>query len=92
MIFSAGRTFPVEELFLEDILHKTNFVLEENSPYTRKVKKGSNLDPGDLNSIECELELADIQGSANIIPNPATRDEFLTITQLYHRYEGKALS
>ncbi|KAJ9592058.1 hypothetical protein L9F63_001397, partial [Diploptera punctata] len=81
-----GRTFPVEQIFLEDFLHKSNFVLEENSAYARKVKS-SNMDPYDMNSLECELELADIQGSSNIISNPATRDEYLTIAQLYHRYK-----
>ncbi len=30
-----GRTFPVEQVFLEDILEKTNYTLEEGSPYTK---------------------------------------------------------
>ncbi|KAJ4436719.1 hypothetical protein ANN_16851 [Periplaneta americana] len=82
-----GRTFPVEQLFLEDILEKTNFALEENSMYSRKMKKSGNSGPGDISSLECELEMADIKGSLTIISNPATRDEHLTITQLYHRYK-----
>ncbi|PSN50333.1 putative ATP-dependent RNA helicase DHX57 [Blattella germanica] len=81
-----GRTFPVDQFYLEDIMDKTNYALEENSSFARKVKKSSILDPDDINSLECELELADIQGSSNLIPNPATGDEHLTITQLYSRY------
>jgi ATP-dependent RNA helicase DHX57 len=89
MVVSPGRTFPVEQLFLEDILDKTNYVIEENSSSARKMKKSGNSGPGDITSLECELEVADIQGSANIIKNPATRDENLTITQLFYRYKGK---
>lgn len=36
-----GRTFPVEQLFLEDILDRSNYVMEENSKYTKKIKKGN---------------------------------------------------
>lgn len=35
-----GRTFPVEQFFLEDIMELTNYVLEENGPFARKIKKG----------------------------------------------------
>jgi len=30
-----GRTFPVEQIFLEDILDLTGYVLEAGSPYSR---------------------------------------------------------
>ena len=43
VLLFSGRTFPVEQLFLEDIMEITNYVLEENGPYTRKVKKGNFL-------------------------------------------------
>lgn len=86
VIHIPGRTFPVEQFFLEDFLERSNYALEENSAYARKVKS-CNMDPDDMNSLECELEVADIQGSSNVIPNAATRDEFLTIGQLYHRYK-----
>ncbi|KAM4570366.1 putative ATP-dependent RNA helicase DHX57 isoform 2-T2 [Odontesthes bonariensis] len=35
-----GRTFPVDQLFLEDAIAKTNFVLEDGSPYTRSGTSG----------------------------------------------------
>lgn len=38
-----GRTFPVEKVFLEDIMEMTNYVMEENGPFARKVKKGNRL-------------------------------------------------
>jgi ATP-dependent RNA helicase DHX57 len=89
MVMSSGRTFPVEQLFLEDILDKTNYVIEENSPSARRMKKSGNSGPGDMTSLESELELADIQGSTTVIQSPAIRDENLTINQLYCRYKGK---
>jgi ATP-dependent RNA helicase DHX57 len=87
IIMPSGRTFPVEQLFLEDILDKTDYVVEENSLNTRKVKKFGG--PGDTTSLECELAVADIQASRTGIQNPAIRDEDLTISQLYCRYKGK---
>lgn len=40
-LFITGRTFPVEQIFLEEIMDITNYVLEENGPFARKIKKGS---------------------------------------------------
>uniref|UniRef100_A0A1B0GJV8 RNA helicase n=1 Tax=Lutzomyia longipalpis TaxID=7200 RepID=A0A1B0GJV8_LUTLO len=34
-----GRTFPVEQLFLEDIIEQSNYVLEADSQHCRKLKK-----------------------------------------------------
>ena len=34
-----GRTFPVEQVFLEDILEIVPYSLEENSPYAKKQEK-----------------------------------------------------
>lgn len=87
--YVSGHTFPVEQLFLEDILDKTNYVLEENSLNARKMKKSGTLVPGDITSLECELEMADIQESTAVIKNAATRDENLTASQLYYRYKSK---
>lgn len=64
-------------------------MLEENSVNARKMKKSGASVPGEMMSLECELETADIQGSAAVIKNAATRDENLSITQLHHRYKGK---
>ncbi|KAL0878613.1 hypothetical protein ABMA27_003692 [Loxostege sticticalis] len=76
-----GRTFPVEQLFLEDIMELTNYVLEENGPYARKVKKGDK--KADL---ETELETADVRAESNEPPKQSIRDDNLTISQMLARY------
>jgi hypothetical protein len=35
---SSGKTFPVEEFYLEDAFEKTGYVLEENSEYAASQK------------------------------------------------------
>ncbi|XP_033606244.1 putative ATP-dependent RNA helicase DHX57 isoform X2 [Cryptotermes secundus] len=68
-----GRTFPVEQLFLEDILDKMKHESKKNS--------------ADMTSLECELEIDDIEESTTVIQNPAILDEDLTISELYCRYK-----
>ncbi|GLH09540.1 Dosage compensation regulator [Gryllus bimaculatus] len=77
-----GRTFPVQQFFLEDTLDIIEYALEENSQYCRDIKKPFS----DSESFEVELAVAD-QKTA-VIPNPATRDEHLTISQMNYRYDG----
>ncbi|XP_055026440.2 putative ATP-dependent RNA helicase DHX57 [Misgurnus anguillicaudatus] len=38
-IHIPGRTFPVEQFFLEDAIAKTRYVIEDGSPYRRTTKK-----------------------------------------------------
>ncbi|XP_024937300.1 putative ATP-dependent RNA helicase DHX57 [Cephus cinctus] len=76
-----GRTFPVEQIFLEDILERTNFVLEENSKYTRKVKGG-------WEQLEIDLESADVESLSSVVPRDNVVDDNLTLAQLFGRYEG----
>ncbi|XP_023954179.1 putative ATP-dependent RNA helicase DHX57 [Bicyclus anynana] len=78
-----GRTFPVEQLFLDDILDVTNYVLEENSPYTRKVKKGDKDKKVDF---ETELKTYDVKSDSTEPPKTTIRDENLTISQMMARY------
>lgn len=75
-----GRTFPVVQFFLEDILDLTDFVLEENTQYTRRVK-GSEYD------IDAEIASCDVS-SPNCIPKDIIKDENLTIAQMLARYQG----
>lgn len=77
-----GRTFPVVQFFLEDILDLTDFLLEENSQYTRRVK-GNECD------IDAEMAFCDIS-SPNCLPKDTIRDENLTIAQMLARYKGMA--
>lgn len=75
-----GRTFPVEQLFLEDILDLTDYVLEEHTQYTRRVK-GNECD------IDAEIASCDVS-SPNCIPKDIVKDESLTIAQMLARYQG----
>lgn len=76
-----GRTFPVEQLFLEDIMEITNYVLEENGPYARKIKKGDK-----KQDLETELETCDVRADANEPPKISIRDDNLNIGQMVARY------
>ncbi|XP_030627357.1 LOW QUALITY PROTEIN: putative ATP-dependent RNA helicase DHX57 [Chanos chanos] len=40
VIHIPGRTFPVEQFFLEDAIAKTRYVIEDGSPYRRSGKQG----------------------------------------------------
>lgn len=76
-----GRTFPVEQLFLEDILEKTGYVIEPDSQYCRRLNKN------DEKQLIDELEYADVQAS-NAEPPKTIRDENLSIADVYGRYRG----
>ncbi|XP_062299417.1 putative ATP-dependent RNA helicase DHX57 [Scomber scombrus] len=41
-----GRTFPVDQFFLEDAISKTNYVIEDGSPYMRSGKQNSSSTSG----------------------------------------------
>lgn len=74
-----GRTFPVEQIFLEDILERTGFVLEPDSMYCRRLNKGEQ------QQLANELEYSDVL-AANAAPPKSLRDENLSITDIYGRY------
>ena len=35
-----GRTFPVEQFFLEDVVDMVGYAVEETSPYAKRMPKG----------------------------------------------------
>ncbi|KAK1132279.1 hypothetical protein K0M31_016399 [Melipona bicolor] len=74
-----GKMFPVEQIFLEDVFEKTNYVLEENSKFTRKIK-------GDWEQLQIDLETAEIQGFSTV--KQSIEDENLSLTQIVSRYQG----
>lgn len=76
-----GRTFPVEQLFIEDILERTGFVLETDSQYCRRLSKNEQQQLID------ELQYSDVM-AANAAPPKSIRDENLSMTDLYGRYHG----
>ncbi|XP_078039431.1 putative ATP-dependent RNA helicase DHX57 [Augochlora pura] len=74
-----GKTFPVEQLFLEDIFEWTSYVLEENSKYTRRIK-------GDWEQLQIELETAEVEGVSTAEVRDSIQDENLTLMQIVSRY------
>ncbi|KAL7302548.1 hypothetical protein TKK_0005184 [Trichogramma kaykai] len=72
-----GRTFPVQQIFLEDILELTNYVIEENSTFTRKIK-------GSWERHLIDLHTAQQQSSS--LPKETILDENLSLAQLTGRY------
>uniref|UniRef100_A0A182QUK8 RNA helicase n=1 Tax=Anopheles farauti TaxID=69004 RepID=A0A182QUK8_9DIPT len=74
-----GRTFPVEQLFLEDILERSGFVLEPDSQFCRKLRKGEQ------EMLLQELEYADVK-AANAAPAKTIRDENLKMADMFARY------
>lgn len=44
-LIDVGRTFPVQKLFLEDVLGKVNYSLDSCSPYYKRTTKTSGPDP-----------------------------------------------
>lgn len=74
-----GRTFPVEQYFLEDILEATDCVLEENSPYMKYRREDE-----DLTSL---LEMCKVR-SEHAMPKDSIKDENLKLEQVLARYSG----
>lgn len=76
-----GKTFPVEQMFLEDVFEKINYILEENSKFTRKIR-------GDWMQLQTDLEIAEIEGPTAPVPREFVQDESLSLTQIVSRYYG----
>lgn len=74
-----GRTYPVEQYFLEDILETIDCILEDNSPYMKYRKDADNIDE--------LLELSKVT-AANATPKDSVKDENLTLAQVLARYKG----
>ncbi|KAG5667809.1 hypothetical protein PVAND_015778 [Polypedilum vanderplanki] len=76
-----GRTFPVTQYFLEEVIEKSRFVMEADSQYCKKISKK---DADDLNQ---ELEFMDVK--ANLNPPPRSiRDENLSLSDMLARYNN----
>lgn len=75
-----GRTFPVEQYFLEDILETCDYVMEENSQFTRNIDLSND-------KLTNELECLSISGSS-AKPKDVIRDEYLSIEQMFARYNS----
>lgn len=77
-----GKTFPVEQIFLEDALERIGYVLEEDSEFAHKNKY-------DWDQFQIDLEMADMKISEGANPpKESIQDEDLTLMQLISRYRG----
>ena len=74
-----GRTFPVQQIFLEEILERSGFVLEPDSNFCKKISKK------DEEQLMQELEYADVT-SSNKMPSRSIRDENLKLSEVLARY------
>lgn len=74
-----GRTHPVEQFFVEDILEKSGFVLEPDSHFCRRLNKNEEKQLID------ELEYSDVLAS-KAPPPKSIRDENLSLQDVYARY------
>ncbi|XP_067636192.1 putative ATP-dependent RNA helicase DHX57 [Eurosta solidaginis] len=74
-----GRTFHVEQLFLEDILEVCDYVMECDSQYCRKITKKEE------DELMRELEYSDVKSEA-AVPGKSIKDDKLTLAQMYGRY------
>lgn len=74
-----GRTFPVQQVFLEEIIEHCGFVLEPDTQYSKKITKR------DEEQLMQELEYADVKANENP-PSRNIRDENLKLSDLLARY------
>lgn len=74
-----GRTFPVQQIFLEQMLERCGYVLEADSQHCKRLSKGEEKQLVD------ELEYADVI-AANAAPPLKIPDERLAIAEIYARY------
>ncbi|XP_053567900.1 putative ATP-dependent RNA helicase DHX57 [Bombina bombina] len=101
VVHIPGRTFPVDQYFLEDAIAKTRYVVEEGSPYHRSSKNSSGHEPfkgkkgksyGDLyddldQEMSFSLHLEDTKAVKDSVP-----DQQLSFKELSVRYNGLSKS
>ncbi|XP_009480481.2 putative ATP-dependent RNA helicase DHX57 [Pelecanus crispus] len=87
-----GRTFPVDQFFLEDVIAMTRYVLEDSSPYRRKTKQENKQDGRHkrtaFEEVEEDLRRAGILESTDTVVRDSDPDQKLTLKQLLTRYKG----
>ncbi|XP_074435207.1 putative ATP-dependent RNA helicase DHX57 [Larus michahellis] len=87
-----GRTFPVDQFFLEDVIAMTRYVLEDSSPYRRKTKQESKQNGRHkrtaFEEVEEDLRRAGILEGTDTGVRDSDPDQKLTLKQLLTRYKG----
>ncbi|NWH67915.1 DHX29 helicase, partial [Geococcyx californianus] len=86
-----GRTFPVDQFFLEDVLAMTRYVLEDSSPYRRKTKQENKQNGRHkrtaFEEVEEDLRHAGILEASDTVRD-SDPDQKLSLKQLLSRYKG----
>ncbi|XP_069708994.1 putative ATP-dependent RNA helicase DHX57 isoform X2 [Phaenicophaeus curvirostris] len=87
-----GRTFPVDQFFLEDVLAMTRYVLEDSSPYRRKTKQENKQNGRHkrtaFEEVEEDLRRAGILEGTDTVVRDSDPDQKLSLKQLLSRYKG----
>ncbi|XP_063158048.1 putative ATP-dependent RNA helicase DHX57 isoform X1 [Candoia aspera] len=88
-----GRTFPVEQFFLEDAIAVTGYVLEHSSPYMCRVKQATGKTGRYARTAAEEVE-EDLKnaGLVKTTVQDSVPDQQLTFQQLLMRYKGVSKS
>ncbi|NXF94437.1 DEXH5 helicase, partial [Eubucco bourcierii] len=91
VISIPGRTFPVDQYFLEDVIAMTRYVLEGSSPYRRKAKQekqNGRHERTAFEEVEEDLRRAGILEGTDKVVRDSDPDQKLTLKQLLTRYKG----
>ncbi|KFV99429.1 Putative ATP-dependent RNA helicase DHX57, partial [Fulmarus glacialis] len=87
-----GRTFPVDQFFLEDVIAMTRYVLEDSSPYRRKTKQENKQNGRHkrtaFEEVEEDLRRAGVLEGTDTVVRDSDPDQKLTLKQLLTRYKG----
>nr|XP_030125174.1 putative ATP-dependent RNA helicase DHX57 isoform X1 [Taeniopygia guttata] len=89
-----GRTFPVDQFFLEDVIAMTRYVLEDSSPYRKKVKheQSGRHKRTAFEEVEEDLRRAGLLETTDTVVRDSDPDQQLTLKQLLTRYKGVSKS
>ncbi|XP_027721058.1 putative ATP-dependent RNA helicase DHX57 [Vombatus ursinus] len=87
-----GRTFPVDQFFLEDAIAMTKYVIEDGSPYMRSTKLSSEERKARRNRTAFEEVEEDLRRSLHFLDESSVKDSVpdqqLNFKQLTARYPG----
>nr|XP_028580810.1 putative ATP-dependent RNA helicase DHX57 [Podarcis muralis]XP_028580811.1 putative ATP-dependent RNA helicase DHX57 [Podarcis muralis] len=92
-----GRTFPVDQFFIEDAITVTRYVLEHGSPYMRRAKQSVDKKERHLRSAAEEVDYdlrrsGLVQNTVAVAAKDSVPDQQLTFQQLLIRYKGVSKS
>ncbi|XP_031550267.1 putative ATP-dependent RNA helicase DHX57 isoform X2 [Actinia tenebrosa] len=94
VIHIPGRTFPVQEYYMEDALEKTGFLLDPSSPYARPMKRSKTVSKATDESFKgagSSQELTKMAAEMAVtcrMPGVNVLDDKLNERQIEMRYQG----